>query len=44
VDSSLAALDAQRSFVSAQQNLISARLLEATNLITLYSVLGGGWR
>jgi outer membrane protein, multidrug efflux system len=44
VDSSLAALDAQRSFVSAQQNLITARLLEANNLITLYSVLGGGWR
>jgi multidrug efflux system outer membrane protein len=44
VDSSLAALDAQRSYYSAQQNLITARLLEANNLITLYSVLGGGWR
>ena len=44
VDSSLAALDAQRSFVSAQQNLITARLLEANNLITLYSVMGGGSR
>lgn len=44
VDSSLAVLDAQRSYYSAQQNLINARLLEASNLITLYSVLGGGWR
>jgi len=44
VDSSLAVLDAQRSYYSAQQNLISAHLLEATNLIALYSVLGGGWR
>ena len=43
VDSSLSALDAQRSLYTAQQNLISARLLEATNLVTLYSVLGGGW-
>jgi outer membrane protein, multidrug efflux system len=37
-------LPAQRSCYSAQQNLITARLLEANNLITLYSVLGGGWR
>ena len=44
VDSSLAALDAQRSYYSAQQNLISARLLATINLVTLYSVLGGGWR
>jgi multidrug efflux system outer membrane protein len=27
---------------SAQQNLISARLTRATNLITLYQTLGGG--
>ncbi|MCB1569208.1 MAG: efflux transporter outer membrane subunit [Xanthomonadales bacterium] len=44
VDSSLALLDAQRSLVAARQNLISARLVEATNLITLYRVLGGGWQ
>lgn len=43
VDSSVTVLDAQRSYYAAQQNLISARLVEATNLITLYSVLGGGW-
>lgn len=44
VDSSLTVLDAQRSSYGAQQNLISARLAEAKNLITLYSVLGGGWK
>ena len=43
-DSYLAVLDAQRSYYTAQQNLISARLLEAGNLVTLYSVLGGGWQ
>lgn len=43
-DSYLAVLDAQRSLYTAQQNLISARLLEAGNLVTLYSVLGGGWQ
>ncbi len=44
VDSYLTVLDAQRSLYTAQQSLISARLLEAGNLVTLYSVLGGGWR
>ena len=43
-DSYLAVLDAQRSYYTAQQNLISARLLEASSLVTLYSVLGGGWQ
>lgn len=44
VDSYLTALDAQRSLYTAQQNLITTRLVEAGNLITLYSVLGGGWQ
>jgi outer membrane protein TolC len=37
-------MDAQRSLYSAQQNLITARLLEATNRVTLYRALGGGWQ
>lgn len=36
-------LDAQRSLYSAQQSLISLRLTEQLNRITLYKVLGGGW-
>jgi outer membrane protein, multidrug efflux system len=44
VDSYLTVLDAQRSLYTAQQNLISARLLQGTNVVTLYSVLGGGWQ
>ncbi|MFT4197041.1 MAG: efflux transporter outer membrane subunit [Pseudoxanthomonas sp.] len=42
VDSYLDALTAQRSYYSAQQDLISLRLTEATNRVTLYKVLGGG--
>lgn len=42
VDSYLSALDAQRSLYSAQQDLIGVRLSRASNLITLYKVLGGG--
>jgi len=44
VDSYLAVLDAQRSLYAAQQALISLRLSRSTNLVTLYKVLGGGWR
>lgn len=43
VDSYLNVLDSQRSFYSAQQNLISTRLSRLTNLATFYKVLGGGW-
>ncbi len=39
----LEALDAQRSLYSAQQDLITLRLTEQSNRITLYKVLGGGW-
>jgi multidrug efflux system outer membrane protein len=42
IDSSLTLLDAQRTLYSAQQGLIAARLIRATNLVTLYKVLGGG--
>ncbi len=42
VDSYLDALDSQRSLYSAQQDLITLRLTEATNRVTLYKVLGGG--
>ncbi len=42
VDSYLDALDSQRSLYTAQQTLISLRLTEASNRVTLYKVLGGG--
>lgn len=41
IDSYLSVLDAQRSLYSAEQGLISLRLLELTNRITLYKALGG---
>jgi multidrug efflux system outer membrane protein len=43
IDSYLSLLDSQRSFYSAQQNLITTRLSRMANLVTLYKVLGGGW-
>jgi multidrug efflux system outer membrane protein len=42
-DSFLVQLDAQRTMYAAQQALISTRLAEQTNRVTLYKVLGGGW-
>ncbi|NWD67209.1 efflux transporter outer membrane subunit [Pseudomonas gingeri] len=39
----LEALDAQRTFYSAQQDLITLRLAEQSNRVSLYKVLGGGW-
>lgn len=44
LDSSLSVLIVQRSYYTAQQNMISARLQEASNWVTLYRVLGGGWQ
>ena len=41
-DSYLNVLTAQVSLYSARQNLIAARLTRASNLVTLYLVLGGG--
>ena len=43
VDGFLSKLDAQRSYASARQNLISARLARTSNTLTLYKALGGGW-
>lgn len=42
-DSYLVLLDAQRTLYSAQQTLITTRLAEQANRVTLYRVLGGGW-
>ncbi|WP_045726723.1 efflux transporter outer membrane subunit [Xanthomonas sp. GPE 39] len=42
LDGHLAVLDAQRSLFAAQQALISLRLQDASNRVTLYQVLGGG--
>jgi multidrug efflux system outer membrane protein len=41
-DSYLDVLTAQRTLYSAQQALISTELVAATNVVTLYKVLGGG--
>lgn len=43
-DSYLNALISQRTLYAAQQNLISLRLLNLSNQVTLYKVLGGGWQ
>ena len=43
-DSYLSLLDAQRSDYAARQTLITTRLAEQSNRVTLYKVLGGGWR
>lgn len=37
-------LDAQRSLFSAQQARVQVQLAQQQNLVTLYKVLGGGWR
>jgi multidrug efflux system outer membrane protein len=42
IDPYLTLLDAQRTLYAAQQTLIAARLTRASNLVTLYRVLGGG--
>ena len=42
VDSYLGVLDAQRSLYAAQQGLIAIRLLQLSNQVRLYAVLGGG--
>jgi len=43
-DSYLDVLTAQRTYYSAQQSLISVQLIEASNVVTLYKVLGGALR
>ena len=42
IDSFLTTLDAQRTLYTAQQSLVTSRLQRETNLVTLYSTLGGG--
>ena len=42
-DSYLNQLDAQRTLYGAQQGLVTTRLSEQVNRVTLYKVLGGGW-
>ncbi|MBO1254821.1 efflux transporter outer membrane subunit [Alteromonas sp. 5E99-2] len=44
LESSLSVLTAQREYNSAQLDMITTRLQEANNLVTLYRVLGGGWQ
>ena len=41
IDSFLNSLDAQRSYYSAQQTLVQAKLTAATNRVDLYQALGG---
>ncbi|WP_203076500.1 efflux transporter outer membrane subunit [Falsiroseomonas ponticola] len=43
LDSFTAPLDSQRQLYAAQQTLISLRLAQRQNLVTLYKALGGGW-
>ena len=43
-DSYLNLLDAQRTLYSAQQGLVSARLAEQSNRVSLYTAMGGGWQ
>jgi multidrug efflux system outer membrane protein len=42
--SSFDVLDAQRSLFAAQQALVQVQLQQLQNLVTLYKVLGGGWK
>ena len=42
-DSHLVLLDAQRTLYAAQQGVVTTRLAEQANRVTLYKVLGGGW-
>lgn len=43
-DSYLVRLDTQRTLYAAQQGLAIIRLAEQVNRVTLYKVLGGGWK
>ncbi|KLV07229.1 transporter [Photobacterium aquae] len=43
VDDYFTVLDSQRSYYTAQQDLINTKLSEQLNFLTLYKVLGGGW-
>lgn len=41
IDTFLSSLDAQRSLYSARRTLVATRLVQASNLVTLYRTLGG---
>lgn len=43
-DSYLVLLDAQRTLYGARQSLVTTQLAEQANRVTLYKVLGGGWK
>ena len=43
LDTYLNVLDAQRTLLSAQQQLASSTTTESSNLVQLYTALGGGW-
>ena len=43
-DSYLVRLESQRTLYVAEQALITTRLAEQSNRVTLYKVLGGGWK
>ncbi|MGF1702490.1 efflux transporter outer membrane subunit [Photobacterium makurazakiensis] len=43
VDDYFTVLDSQRSYYTAQQELLTTKLSKELNLLTLYKVLGGGW-
>ena len=42
-NSFLEVLDSERSDYAARQGLITTRLAEQSNRVTLYKALGGGW-
>ncbi|WP_341903093.1 efflux transporter outer membrane subunit [Polaromonas sp. YR568] len=44
IASSLDQLDAQRSLFAAQQAVVQTRLAQLQSQVTLYKVLGGGWK
>jgi multidrug efflux system outer membrane protein len=44
ISSYLEVLDSQRALYAAQQDLIAIQLAKQANLVTLYKVLGGGWK
>lgn len=43
VDGYLSVLEAQTDLYDANQSLVAARVARASNLVTLYKALGGGW-
>ncbi len=44
IDSYLQVLDAQRTFYTAEQQVVMVKLARLQNLVTLYKTLGGGWK